>query len=327
MKQGKILGIETSCDETAASVVFFKEKNIKILSNVINSQVKIHKKYGGVFPELAAREHLINILPVIDKALIDAGIGRKNVAREVSLISFAGSPGLITSLLIGSVTANVLACTWGIEFKEVDHVESHICANFFNKQRIEKIEFPAIALTVSGGHTSLVYMKSFGKFEVIGTTLDDAAGEAFDKAAKMLDLGYPGGPVISKMAESLKKKTEIVLPRPMENSKDFNFSFSGLKTSLFYKLQKDLLWEKRKKEYSWAVEDAITDILLKKTFKAVQKFKAKSVLLSGGVSANYVLRDKFDIFFKKEEIPVYYPPLELCTDNAVMVAIRAGLFN
>ena len=319
-----ILGIETSCDETAAAVVEIGNADVRILSNIIVSQIDLHKDFGGVVPESAAREHLRHILPVIDRALSEAGLSKESAPEKINKIVFASRPGLITSLLTGEITGRILARVWGKEFCEVDHIESHICANFYNSQRIRDVHFPAVALTVSGGHTNLVLMRALNQFENIGFTLDDAAGEAFDKAAKMLELGYPGGPVISKLAAMDSGDEVINLPRPMLSSKDFNFSFSGLKTAFLYALQKDKKWRERKAVYAHSVEDAITDVLVKKTIKAANQYTVKSVLLSGGVSANVTLRKKM-----QNEIgdlaPVYYPPLELCTDNAAMVAIRGGL--
>ncbi|MHB8904132.1 MAG: tRNA (adenosine(37)-N6)-threonylcarbamoyltransferase complex transferase subunit TsaD, partial [Patescibacteria group bacterium] len=280
-----ILGIESSCDETAASVVKVEEISgrVSVLANIISSQIEIHKKYGGVVPEIAAREHVLNILPVINEALEKAKITEK----EIDLIGVTKGPGLITSLITGLETVRTLSFVWDKPVIEINHIEGHIYSNFINLA--QPLKFPAIILTVSGGHTNLVLMDKNQKIKIIGETLDDAAGEAYDKGAKMLSLGYPGGPIISKLATEFKnsnKKTDLELPRPMLTSPNFNFSFSGLKTSLLYKLQKDKNWKKRQAEYCFAYQEAIIEILIKKTIKAARKYEAKTVMLSGGVSAN-----------------------------------------
>jgi N6-L-threonylcarbamoyladenine synthase len=326
-----ILGIETSCDETAASLIKFNKRSshLLVLSNIVSSQINIHKKYGGVIPEIAARAHVGQIIPVIHNALKKAKINYK----KIDYIAVTKGPGLITSLLSGVETARVLAFAWHKPIIEVNHIEGHIYANFIDSYK--KIKFPAIILTVSGGHTNLILMTGNHKLKIIGETLDDAAGEAYDKAAKMMNLGYPGGPIISKQAEiyanSLKNgldKSEIDLPRPMLNDKSFNFSFSGLKTALLYKLQKDKNWQKKIPEYCYKFQEAVNDVLIKKTIKAAQKYKVKSVMLSGGVSANYDLRSKMEASVKEnlKNTPFFTPDLKYTTDNAAMIA-AAGVFG
>lgn len=327
----KILGIESSCDETAASVIEGKNNSVKVLSNIVSSQIDIHKKYGGVIPEIAAREHVLEILPVINKALFDAGIEKKNISKELSAISIANGPGLVSSLMVGIETAKTLSYIYDIPITAVNHIEGHIYANFINAK---KIEFPAIVLTVSGGHTMLVLMKGFNNFERLGETRDDAAGEAFDKAAQLMDIGYPGGPIISKLAERARGDKNITLPRPMINSNDFAFSFSGLKTALLYKLQKDKLALNDKDfkniipEYCLEFQQAIIDVLIKKTIKASEKYNAKSVLLAGGVSANKELRLQLEKNIKEKLVATTFhkPELAYTTDNAAMIA-SAGYFK
>jgi len=331
-----ILGIETSCDETAASIISadLKTGRMRVLSNIISSQIEIHKKYGGVVPEVAAREHVLNILPVIEEAIEKAKIS----PRKLDAIGVTKGPGLITSLITGVETVRALAYAWNKPIIEVNHIEGHIYANFIDPGTL--IRFPAIILTVSGGHTTLVKMEKNEKIKIIGETRDDAAGEAYDKAAKMLELGYPGGPIISDYAERYKKNiTEdkgskknratnipINLPRPMINSTDFDFSFSGLKTALLYQLQKDKNWKKRIPEYCYEYQQAIIDILVAKTIKAAKKFRARTVMLSGGVSANKELRLQLTeaVRTKLEKIPLLIPKHEYTTDNAAMIAAAAA---
>lgn len=325
-----ILGIETSCDETAASVIKTDQKTgkIKVLSNIISSQIEIHKKYGGVVPEVAAREHVLNILPVIDESLKTAKINH----GKLDLIAVTKGPGLITSLITGMETVRTLSFAWGIPVLEINHVEGHIYSNFINPKT--KIKFPAIIMTVSGGHTNLVVMSKDKKIKIVGETLDDAAGEAYDKGAKMMNLGYPGGPIVSKMAGRFKNsfksadliKSDLVLPRPMINSKNLDFSFSGLKTALLYQLQKDKSWENRVAEYCFVYQQVIIDILVSKTIKAAKKYGAKSVLLSGGVSANRELRENLEKAVKDKLTGVNFlvPEMIYTTDNATMIATAAA---
>ena len=325
-----ILGIETSCDETAASIIKADRKTGKIivLSNIISSQIEIHQKYGGVVPEVAAREHVLNILPVIDEALSKASITHK----KIDLIAITKGPGLITSLMTGMETVRTLAFAWDKPVIEVNHIKGHIYSNFITPE--SKINFPALILTVSGGHTNLVAMDKNRKIKIIGETLDDAAGEAFDKGAKMLGLGYPGGPIISQSAKQYKQEntnnliSDIKLPRPMLNSNNLNFSFSGLKTALLYQLQKDPIWKNRVNEYCFEYQQAIIDVLIGKTIKAAQKIKAKTIMLAGGVSANNELRIclKQAIINKLPKINFLVPAYEYTTDNAAMIA-TAGFFQ
>lgn len=325
-----ILGIETSCDETAASVIKADRKTGKVvvLSNIISSQIEIHQKYGGVVPEVAAREHVLNILPVIDEALSRAKINHK----KLDLIAVTKGPGLITSLMTGMETVRTLAFAWNKPVIEVNHIEGHIYSNFINPE--SKINFPAIILTVSGGHTNLVLMDKNKKIKIIGETLDDAAGEAYDKGAKMMGLGYPGGPIVSKYASIYKQNnincqaSNISLPRPMLNSSNLNFSFSGLKTALLYQLKKDKNWKNRIEEYCFEYQQAIIDVLVGKTIKAAIKLHAKTVMLSGGVSANSELRNclKEAVNKKLNKINCLVPNFEYTTDNAAMIA-AAGFFT
>lgn len=330
-KQKYLIAIETSCDETAASVISFKEghDSFDVLSNVVSSQIEIHQKYGGVVPEVAAREHVLNILPVIDEALKSAGI----TSSDLEAIAVTAGPGLVTSLVSGIESAKTLSYAWKKPMIAVNHIEGHIFANFINPNK--EIKLPAIILTVSGGHTILLKMSKNKKIKIIGETRDDAAGEAYDKAAKMLGLGYPGGPIISKYAaeyaekigqENLAKKKNIKLPRPMINSVDSDFSFSGLKTALLYEIKKDKNWKKRIPEYCHEYQQAIIDILVKKTIKAGEKHKVSSIMLSGGVSANKELREQMAESVKfafDNKVDFFVPELKYTTDNAAMIASAA----
>lgn len=327
----KILAIETSCDETAASVIEGKGNKITVLSNIISSQIDIHRKYGGVVPEVAAREHVLNILPVINEALEKAGINKKNARQKISAIAVSQGPGLITSLLTGIETAKTLAYAWNVPIIQINHIEGHIYSNFIDNAPTKK-DFPALILTVSGGHTLLVLMTDHGKFKTIGETRDDAAGEAFDKAAKLLGVGYPGGPEISRIASEFNAtvvgENKINLPRPMIYSSDFDFSFSGLKTAIRYETEKDPNFKNRLPEYCHEFQQAIIDVLIHKSIKAAEKYKVKTILLSGGVSANKELRIQFEkaVNEKLKKVKFKVPNLKYTTDNAAMIA-TAGYYQ
>ena len=314
----KILGIETSCDETAVSVVEGNTKKVEVLSNIISSQIEIHQKYGGVVPEVAAREHVLNILPVVNEAI--AGI------KKIDAIAVTIGPGLITSLLVGVETAKTLAYVWNLPVVPINHVEGHIYANFIGDYK--NIKLPAIILTVSGGHTMLVLMKAHGKLQTIGDTRDDAAGEAFDKAAKLMSLGYPGGPCVAAEAAKFSGENKIQLPRPMINSGNFEFSFSGLKTALLYQLKKDKNWRNKIPEYCQDFQQAIIDVLVSKTIKAAKKYNVKTIMLAGGVAANIELRAQLKnaVEQKLDDTQFHMPSLEYTTDNAAMIA-AAGYFK
>lgn len=323
----KILAIETSCDETAAAIAEGTENSVKLISNIISSQVKIHEKYGGVVPEVAAREHVVNILPVIEEALLTAGVKRNEIRKKISAIAVTIGPGLITSLMVGIETAKTLAYVWQLPLITVNHIEGHLYSNFIKQSP----KLPAIILTVSGGHTQLVLMKNHLSYTTIGETRDDAAGEAFDKAAQLLGLGYPGGPMVAKQAvyykpSSHKKNPPIHLPRPMLKEKNFDFSFSGLKTALLYAVKKDKNYKKRISEYCYEFEQAVVEVLVKKTIRAAEKYHVASVMLAGGVAANETLRKTLQTEAKKNKLAFYLPDLQYTTDNAAMIA-TAGYFK
>jgi len=315
LKDILILGIETSCDETAAAVV----KNGKeILSNVINSQINIHSQFGGVVPEVASRKHIENIGPVVDAAFREAGLAYS----DIDAVAVTNRPGLIGALLVGLSFAKSFAYALQRPLLAVNHLEGHIYANFLEHP---DIEFPAICLVVSGGHTSLLYMSSIGKYELIGQTRDDAAGEAFDKVARFLGLGYPGGPAIQKAAAK-GEPGRVVLPRVYLDRNDFEFSFSGLKTASMNE------WNKLKRKGMADVNDlaaefqaALVEVLVEKTMQAASKYKVRSILMAGGVAANQELRNLMKNSGQDIGLSVYYPSLLLCTDNAAMIAGNAHI--
>lgn len=325
----KILAIESSCDETAAAIAEGRGASLKLLSNVVSSQIALHRAYGGVVPEVAAREHVLNILPVIEEALKKAGVKRSEAKKKIAAIAVTSGPGLITSLMIGLETAKTLAYVWDIPVVAVNHIEGHLYSNFIDAAP----KLPALILTVSGGHTQLVHMKSHLSYKTVGETRDDAAGEAFDKAAKLLGLGYPGGPLVSKAAAAfaalIKKgraECRITLPRPMLNDKTYDFSFSGLKTALLYAIRDDKNYKKRINEYCYAFEQAVVDVLAIKTVRAAKQLKVKSVMLAGGVAANTALRERLATDVKNIGLDFSMPKMEYTTDNAAMIA-AAGYFK
>ena len=327
-----ILGIETSCDETAVALVKVQRNRLEALSNIVSSQIKLHAKWGGVVPNLAAREHLKNILPVLKTALKKAKVR----PSAIDLIAVTQGPGLIPALLIGTNAAKTLSYVWQKPLIGIHHIEGHIYANFIRvnpKSKIQNPKFPILCLIVSGGHTQLVLMKKHLDYKIIGQTLDDAVGEAFDKTARILGLGYPGGPIISQLAtrnSQPKKKNnfQICLPRPMINSKDFNFSFSGLKTAVLYKMKELQKNKKLQEALAYEFQQAAIDVLVSKTIKAAEKYNPKTIMLAGGVSANQELRKRLGEFIEKNIPSARYvlPALSYSTDNAAMVA-AAGYFR
>lgn len=307
-----ILAIESSCDDTSAAV----SKDAKILANLIAGQ-KVHEQWGGVVPELASRAHLQNIVPVVDLTIKQAGISKE----EISAVAFTRGPGLIGSLLVGIGFAKAFAMARKIPMIEVNHMQAHILAHFIDN----KPNFPFLCLTVSGGHTQIVLVKDFLEMEVIGETLDDAAGEAFDKSAKLLGLPYPGGPIIDKYAVDGNPEN-FLFPEPQ--IADLDFSFSGLKTSILYFLQKETkknskFIEENLYDLCAAIQKTIVDILLKKLEKAAKKTGVKEIALAGGVSANSELRRRFEESGRKNDWKTHIPKFEYCTDNAAMIAIAA----
>jgi N6-L-threonylcarbamoyladenine synthase len=381
-----ILGIETSCDETAAAILKLSRNNSEILSNFVFSQIKIHRHFGGVVPKIAGREHLKKIIPLLNKAFQKSKIKPK----DIDLIAVTRGPGLAPSLFVGMSAAKALSYVWEKPIVGVNHIEAHLLANWLmpisKKSQIlnykpqinfkfqisnPKHFFPAVGLIVSGGHTRLILIRDFLKYKVLGETLDDAAGECFDKTARILGLSYPGGPAIAEQARQWKFKTtnsksqihpvkclqskfnrvnskykiknskqiqilsiykqapkfQINLPRPMIDSKNFDFSFSGLKTAVLYDFKKRSNKERKLKKYKqemcWEIQQAIIDVLTFKTIKAAEKYQAKTILLGGGVTANRELRKQFRAKIKKEKLScdLRIPNFKFCGDNAAMIAL------
>ena len=314
----KILGIETSCDETAAAVV---ENGGKILSNLVASSSEMHAKTGGVIPEQAARQQVKSIIPIVGQALEVSG----QSLETIDAVAVTVGPGLVGSLLVGVETAKTLAHLYQKPIIPVNHLVAHIYANWLSGKNPK---FPALALVVSGGHTDLVLMKSHGNLEWIGGTRDDAAGEAFDKTARLLGLEYPGGPSISREAKKYLKGARLNLfPRPMINEDNFDWSFSGLKTAVLRTVEKQKSLDVPR--LSAEIQEAIVDVLVEKTLRAVKKFKPQSLLLAGGVAANQRLREKFESEIKNQKLKIKFfaPPPSLCTDNAAYIASSAYFIN
>lgn len=320
-----ILGIDTSCDDTCLAVLEVKNSKLKLKSNIASSQVKLHRKYGGVFPSLAKREHQRNLPLVLKKALKTAKISLK----KIEAIAITIGPGLEPCLWTGINFAKELSKKWHKPLIPINHIEAHLLANLLNLTR-PKIRFPALGLVVSGGHTQLILMKKIGQCKIIGETRDDAAGECFDKTARILGLTYPGGPAISALASKDQPSKKVNLPRPMFNTKDYDFSFSGLKTAVLYNFKKQPEKMKKSREYvkmmAKEIEQAIIDVLLKKTIKAAKDFRVKTIILGGGVAANKELRKQFKIHSLKLKVDIFVPEKNLCTDNAAMVALT-GYYN
>ncbi|HDZ62269.1 MAG TPA: tRNA (adenosine(37)-N6)-threonylcarbamoyltransferase complex transferase subunit TsaD [Nitrospirae bacterium] len=307
-----VLGIDTSCDDTAASIV---EKGTSVISSIVSSQNEIHNKYGGIVPELASRRHLEMLWAVVDEALNKAGA----VLDDISAVAVCHGPGLIGSLLVGVCFAKSLAYVKNIPLIAVNHLEGHIYSSFLQD---EKPEFPFVTLVVSGGHTSIYEVRGFGKYIELGRTLDDAAGEAFDKVAKLLQLGYPGGPFIDSLSEEGDPEA-ILFPRPNIN-KGLDFSFSGLKTAVLTHIKKEPL--SKKQDIAAGFQAAVVDVLIGKTIAAAKSKNIKRIVLVGGVSANRGLRQGMERRAGKEDIKTYLLPAHLCTDNAAMIA-SAGFFH
>lgn len=323
-----ILGIETSCDETAAAVVEKENGKLNILSDIVSSQVKLHAEWGGVVPNLAAREHLRNIRPVLDQAVRESGLP----LEKIDALAVTQGPGLIPALLVGTSTAKALSYAWRKPLIGIHHIEGHIYANFLNGN--DAIAFPALALVVSGGHTQIILMRDHLRYEIVGGTRDDAAGEAFDKVARILGLGYPGGPIVSERADRFANGTPIGernsqrFTRPMAKSGDFDFSFSGLKTAVLYAVKEKpetVGNEALTDELCYEFQEAVIDSLLGKTLPAAERHGARTVLLAGGVSANPELRRRLEAAVRERlpETAFRSPEIRHAGDNAAMIAAAA----
>ena len=311
MKDIYILGIETSCDETSVAVV---KNGREVLSNIISSQVPIHEKFGGVVPEIASRNHVEVISNVTKKALKEAKINLK----DINAIACTYGPGLVGALLVGVSYAKALSFASGMELVGTNHLEGHIAANYISHKDLKP---PFICLIISGGHTHLVHIKDYKDFEIIGKTRDDAIGEAFDKVARVIGLGYPGGPKIDKLA---KEGNQNSIHLPQTYFENLDFSFSGIKTAVINLHNKtpDL----NKADLAASFEKAVTDVLINNALKAAKSLNINTIALAGGVSANSYIRERFLELEKNNNMKIYYPEPVLCTDNAAMIA-SAGYYN
>lgn len=313
-KQTIILALETSCDETSAAVV---ADGRTVLSNVISSQVPVHQKFGGVVPEIASRKHIENVISVVDQSLKEAGVR----LAEVDAIGVTYGPGLVGALLVGVAAAKALAFTAGKPLVGVNHLEGHIFANFLAHPDLQP---PFVALIVSGGHTSLVHLADYNSLELLGQTRDDAAGEAFDKIARVMGLPYPGGPEIERLAKSGNPEA-IHFPRALSGQDNFEFSFSGLKSAVLNYLNsaqqrgETICYE----DVAASFQQAVIETLINKSLQAVGHCATDKLVLAGGVAANTELRERLAKKCEEHGIRLYYPPLTLCTDNAAMIASRA----
>ncbi len=317
------MAIETSCDETACAIVQDDKNNpksIHLISETLATSKDIHESFGGVIPEIAARKQLESIIPVIDQCLSKANITKDHI----DMLAVTVGPGLVGSLLIGVEAAKALAFAWNKPLVPVNHLIGHIYANFVDNPRINEIDFPALALVVSGGHTDIVLMRDYTTFDFLGGTLDDAAGEAFDKTARLLDISkYLGGAKLSKLAQTYTPElhgTLPILPRPMFDSKTSDMSFSGLKTAIKRVVASNLY---NNVAVAYSFEQAVVDVLQHKVLQAADQYAVKCILLGGGVSANSLLRSRIEAAAGEKNIKTFVPPLYLCTDNAVYIAAAA----
>ena len=366
-----ILAIETSCDDTGIAIIKAPLKTrgaFNVLSNIISSQIQIHAKYGGVYPMMAKREHQKNLVFVLEKALRGARLIKRRAGKketvstdtlkeilsreddlcktlsaffakyekpDIDAIAVTNGPGLEPCLWVGVNFAKALSYTWNIPLIPVNHIKAHIFVNMLEGKKLRELktkDFPALCLIVSGGHTQLFLMKDLNKYQVLGETRDDAAGECFDKTARIIGLGYPGGPILSRQAEGAKNRFNIQLPRPMINTKDYDFSFSGLKTAVLYDYLREKPRVKRNKEYikemAFQIQQSVIDVLIKKTSRATRDYKIKTLMIGGGVAANKELRKqmKKEINKAMPKVRILIPDQKYCTDNGLMTAI-AGYFE
>jgi N6-L-threonylcarbamoyladenine synthase len=359
----RILSIETSCDETAVSIIeasgTFPHATYTVLGNALFSQIDIHREYGGVFPAVAKREHAKTLVPMLEKALkeadmltpgestlssADANVLTETLSREpglndslthfleqylrpeIDLIAVTHGPGLEPALWVGINFARALAFAWNVPTVPVNHMEGHVLASIFDGSTIPELSFPALALLISGGHTELVLMKDWNEYERVGATRDDAIGEAFDKVARMLGLPYPGGPEIGKLAAEARTEgieSTVKLPRPMIDSGNLDFSFSGIKTAVRYAVQDREITREERIGIAREFEDSVIAVLIRKIKTAIDQFGVRTIIVGGGVSANEYLRTTFTQYFATEypTVPLYLPPRNLSTDNSIMIAL------
>jgi N6-L-threonylcarbamoyladenine synthase len=315
--RGRILGIETSCDETAAAIV---EAGTSVLSSVVSSQVDLHARYGGVVPEIASRAHVDLVVPVVAQAFVEAGLSDRPVdgaSCEIDAVAATYGPGLVGALLVGVSAAKALALAWDVPFIAVNHLEAHLYAALLEDP---DLELPLVVLLASGGHTMIVHMEDHGQYKVLGSTIDDAAGEAFDKVARYLGLGYPGGPAIDKLSAT-GDRAAIRFPRPMAGDGSYDVSFSGLKTAVVNHVRKHP--EVTTPDVAASFQEAVVDVLVAKAQAAARAVGAKGLCLGGGVAANSRLRERFLDACVADGIRGFLPSRAMCTDNAAMIASTA----
>lgn len=309
-----VLGIESSCDETGIALY---DTNHGLLAHTLHSQIEMHAEYGGVVPELASRDHIRRVLPLTEIALNNAN----KTLQDIDAIAYTQGPGLSGALLVGTSFAESLAFSLQVPTINVHHLEGHLLAPLLEE---DPPDFPFVALLVSGGHSQLMRVDGIGEYTLLGDTLDDAAGEAFDKTAKLLGLGYPGGPALSKLAQT--GKSRFKLPRPLLNSGDLNFSFSGLKTSVLTLVNQHLpLDTNTKADIAYEFQEAVTEVLTTKCMSALRETGLDNLIVSGGVGANSRLREKLNAATKRKLCKVSYPRLEFCTDNGAMIAFAGAM--
>ena len=312
-----ILGIESSCDETGVAL-YDTDAGGKLLTHALHSQILMHREYGGVVPELASRDHIRRTVPLLRKVLGDSG----RTLAQIDAVAYTQGPGLAGALLVGAAFAEGLAASLGVPTVPVHHLEGHLLSPLLS---CTPPTFPFIALLVSGGHSQLMRVTGVGQYELLGETLDDAAGEAFDKTAKLLGLPYPGGPALAELAER-GNPDSVELPRPMLHSGDLDFSFSGLKTAVLTKVRAiGTPDEQQRADIARGFQQAIVEVLVKKSLRAVRQSGLKRLVVAGGVGANRELRRQLDAAAAKQRITVYYPELEFCTDNGAMIALAGAL--
>ena len=309
-----VLGIETSCDETGVAL-YSSERGL--LAQALHSQIAMHERYGGVVPELASRDHIRRVLPLTRQVLDQAGLDR----RAIDAVAYTEGPGLAGALLVGASIANAMAFALGKPAVGVHHLEGHLLSPLLSSA---PPAFPFVALLVSGGHTQLLAVRGVGRYDLLGDTLDDAAGEAFDKSAKLLGLGYPGGPAIARLAES-GRPGRFQLPRPMRHSGDLNFSFSGLKTAVLTIVRKGLADPQARADLAAEVQAAICEVLVEKSISALEATGQQRLVVAGGVSANRRLRELLATEQARRGCELYFPELDLCTDNGAMIALAGAL--
>ena len=315
-----VLGIESSCDETGVAVVSTRQTGVPLLrSHALHSQIDMHQAYGGVVPELASRDHIRRVLPLTRAVLNEAGMA----LQDIDLVAFTRGPGLAGALLVGAGVACALAAALDRPLLGVHHLEGHLLSPFLSA---DPPEFPFVALLVSGGHTQLMRVDGVGRYALLGETIDDAAGEAFDKSAKLLGLGYPGGPALSRLAER-GRADAFPLPRPLLHSGNLDFSFAGLKTAVMTQLKRlpEPVDEAQRADLAASTQAAIVDVLVKKAMKAVHGSGLKRLVVAGGVGANAELRRQLGRACERARVRVHYPELHLCTDNGAMIALAAAM--